>query len=133
MKQPDLICSLICDDVRREDNGKGILIGIFSTLNSILFPFVAEFHVFNVWTNGTGRFEEQTVVIDPDGRQLSAVGPIAFTLPDDAHRHYLNHAFRVAFTRPGRYFIKTLLGGEEKLTLPFDVVGEEEQISSSHT
>ena len=36
--KPDLQFSVVCDDVRREDNGKFMLLGIFEAINAKEFP-----------------------------------------------------------------------------------------------
>ncbi len=121
LKEPDLFCTLTCDDVRREANGKGMLIGIFSNLNSIAFPFAAEFHVFSGWSNGIGAYEHQTLILDPDESLLFEGEPIPFTLREEHQRHYVNERLRIEFARPGRHFVTILLGGQPRLTLSLDV------------
>lgn len=82
MIAPDLIYSVLCDEVRREDNGKWILLGLFDDWSVPAFPFeIPRCSIVNKWCNGQGFFVQQTRLIDSDDRVLIQSEPVEFDLP----------------------------------------------------
>ncbi|MGI5869712.1 MAG: DUF6941 family protein [Kiritimatiellia bacterium] len=72
---PDLQFSILCDDVRREDNGKFILIGIFDSLRFRTLPSAPpRICVVNRWCCGSGVFKQVTRIIGPDGVEPIGIG-----------------------------------------------------------
>ena len=128
MIQPDLQFSVLCDDVRREHNGKFILIGLFEVIGSRTFPAVhPRFTVINRWSNGVGKFSQQIRLISGETDQV--VGrdrEIPFELRDTHHRHTVVSIFSgLRFEKAGAYWVEVLLKGELKLRYPFDLVAIE--------
>lgn len=68
-----ILSALICDDVRREDNGKEILIGVYS--GSILIPTIPANIMLTAWINmevhGPCEFDFEIRVLDPSDRQIA--------------------------------------------------------------
>src|SRR5258706_3556208 len=64
---PDLQCSLICEEVRREVTGNFFLIGVINFIHVPQVPVVAfKLSLFNLWTAGVGQFVETMRLIAPD-------------------------------------------------------------------
>ena len=67
-----ILSALICDDVRREDNGKEILIGVYS--GSIAIPTIPANITLTAWINmeihGPCEFDFEIRVLDPSDRQV---------------------------------------------------------------
>lgn len=81
---PKLKDLLICDDVRKEDNGKHIFIGVYPEGNiNILgnIPYVFPKLCFIVkFEGGKGKFMFDAVLKDPDNKNLISLpaGPVIF-------------------------------------------------------
>ena len=59
--KPDLQFSIVCDSIRREDNGKLMFIGIFEVIGAKNFPAKhPQLFIANRWIKGMGRFKEKT-------------------------------------------------------------------------
>lgn len=75
-KEPKLTLSsvILCDDVRREDNGKDILIGVYT--GDVLVPKFPISMSICLWllmkTKGMGDFERSVRVLDPAGKIIAA-------------------------------------------------------------
>src|SRR5258706_14921916 len=64
---PDLQCSLLCEDVRQEVNGKFLLIGVLHSIPVPQVPITAHRLLFcNRWTAGVGEFLQTLRLIAPD-------------------------------------------------------------------
>lgn len=112
--KPDLQFSVLCDDVRREDNGKFMLIGIFEAVAMPRYPAVyPRFNVVNRWCNGQGRYRQKVRIMGPDNQVISEVPEAEVALPETmasvtAHAVFMN----VTIPGPGRYWIEVLLDGD---------------------
>jgi hypothetical protein len=47
MRKLKLVCGIVCDDIRREDNGKEIIIGVYS--GSIVVPQFPATLLLSLW------------------------------------------------------------------------------------
>ena len=64
--KPNLQFSVLCDDVRREDNGKFMLIGLFEAINAKKFPATHQvLFVVNRWCKGSGTFTQKIRIVNP--------------------------------------------------------------------
>ena len=116
MIEPDLLYSVLCDEVRREDNGKLMLLGLFEQIAVGGFP---THHpaccVINKWCNGEGRYTQQTRFVDEDDRVLVAGEEVPFELAGmDVHFTAVQMFGGLPVLRPGRIFVEVLLSGELK-------------------
>lgn len=114
--KPDLQFSVLCDDVRREDNGKLMLIGLYEIIGGaeypLLYPGMA---VVNRWCNGLGEFRQRVRFVDSENHILveTAESPIHLSeLRDTVTTVSLLRG--VLVPRPGRYAMEVLLDGELK-------------------
>lgn len=116
MVEPDLLFSVLCDEVRREDNGKLMLLGLFEQIAVAQFPAQhPECCVINKWCNGIGQWTQQTRFVDEDDRVLMQDQPINFDLPGlDSHFTAVQVFCGLNLPAPGRVFIEVLLNGELK-------------------
>ena len=86
--KPTLLFSVLCDDIRREHNGKFILIGLFETIGAKKFPAIhPTLYVMNCWISGLGTFNQRSRIIDKDGHVLAEDKETAFTLKDLKSKH----------------------------------------------
>ncbi len=118
--EPALLYSVLCDDVRREDNGKFILLGLFETVGAREFPAVHPvLFVVNGWIGGVGNFRQYSRILDPAGAELARDQETAFELSTLKSRHSVIARFNnLELPRPGEYAVEVLLNGDLKLRYP---------------
>ncbi len=117
---PDLQCSLLCEDVRREVTGNFILIGVIDYARVPQFPVTAmKICVFNRWTAGLGNFVESCRLIAPDQTTVLRKGDVKFVLQDPAlHSTNVTVWGQVKFEEAGTYFVEVLVDDVMKLRYP---------------
>lgn len=118
---PDLQCSILCDDVRQENNGKFILIGIFDSLRLRSLPSGPHrVCVVNRWCCGVGAFKQLTRFVGPDGTEPVAIGrevEIKLGAQEQTATSveiFMNPVFKV----PGVHWVEILLEGQLRLRYP---------------
>jgi hypothetical protein len=117
---PDLQCSLACEDVRREANGKFIIIGVVNYIFVQQLPLNARLCIFNQWTAGLGQFRENVRVLAPDQTVVSK-GEVKFDLKDPSQHASNLNLFGLRFDKPGVYHIEVLVDDVMKLRYPLPV------------
>ncbi|MBI1871560.1 MAG: hypothetical protein HYS07_10250 [Chlamydiae bacterium] len=117
---PDLQFSILCDDVRREHNGKLILLGLFETIGAARFPVVhPTLFVVNRWCNGVGEYRQNTVLRKPDNSVLAEDEVTMIQLNDLKAKHTVIARFNnLRFEGPGEYAVEIRLDGELKIRYP---------------
>jgi hypothetical protein len=117
---PDLQFSVLCDDVRREHNGKMILLGLFETIGANRFPVShPTLFVVNRWCNGVGEFRQHTVVRNPDNTILAEDSVTVVKLDDLKAKHTVIARFNnLRFPQAGEYGIEIRLDDEIKIRYP---------------
>ena len=120
---------MLCDEVRREDNGKLILLGLFEQIAVAQFPAQhPQLCIVNKWCNGAGSWTQQTRLVDQDDRVLAQDRSITFELSgSDAHFTAIQMFVGVTLHAPGRVFIEVLLNGELKQRYALHVMATERQ------
>ena len=119
--RPNLQFSVVCDDVRREDNGKFMLIGIFEAINAREFP--ARHHtmfVANRWCKGEGSFTQKIRIINTkDKSVIFQTEEQPFQLADiDTHHTIISKFNNLLFQDPGKYWVEVFLNNELILNYP---------------
>jgi hypothetical protein len=117
---PDLQFTILCDDVRREHNGKLILLGLFETVGAPRFPVQhPTLYVVNRWCNGVGEYRQNTVIRQPDNSILAEDAVTVVKLDDLKAKHTVIARFNnLRFATPGEYGIEIRLDGEIKIRYP---------------
>lgn len=126
--KPDLQFSIVCDSIRREDNGKMMFIGIFEVIGARTFPAKHhELFIANRWIKGAGRFTEKTKVVNlKDNKMIVETNEVSFELKDINSAHTVISKFiNIVFPEPGKYQVEVLLGGETVRCYPIIVVQEQ--------
>ncbi len=120
---PALLYSVLCDDVRREDNGKFILLGLFETVGAREFPAShPTLFVVNGWIAGVGAFRQYSRILDPNGHELARDQETPFQLQTLRSRHSVIARFNnLELPQPGEYAVEVLLNGDLKLRYPLVV------------
>ncbi len=126
---PTLLFSVMCDDVRREDNGKFILIGLFETIGAKKFPAIhPTLFIINCWTSGIGNLRQRSRIISKNGDILAEDKETTFSLQDLKAKHRVIARFNgLKFDSAGEYAVEVLLNGDLKVRYPLlvkEVEGE---------
>ena len=114
---PALLYSIVCDDVRREENGKFILLGLFETIGAREFPAVHPIlFVVNGWIGGVGTFRQYSRILDPQGQEIARDQETSFQLANLKARHSVIARFNnLELPAAGEYAIEILLDGDLKV------------------
>jgi hypothetical protein len=118
---PDLQAALLCDDVRQENNGKFILIGLFDAIFAQQWPLrYARLFVVTRWCSGSGQFTQRTRILRPDQKTPVAESrPIRFQMNDpEVLVTNIEGFFNLEFQSAGTHWIEVLLGDEMKIRFP---------------
>jgi hypothetical protein len=119
--KPNLQFSVVCDDVRREDNGKFMLLGIFEAINAKEFP--ARHHslyVANRWCKGEGEFTQKIRIVNSlDKSIVFQTEEQKFELNDiDTHHTIISRFNNLLFNNAGKYWVEIFLNNELMLNYP---------------
>lgn len=126
--KPDLQFSIICDSIRREDNGKMMFIGIFEVIGAKNFPATHhELFIANRWIKGMGRFTERTRIVNSkDSKIVAETRAVDFELKGiDASHTVISKFVNIAFPEPGKYHVEVILNGEVIRYYPLTVAQEQ--------
>ena len=119
--KPNLQFSVMCDDVRREDNGKFMLLGLFEAINARKFPAThPSLFVANRWCKGQGSFIQKIRIVNPKNNALIfQTDEQHFEIPDiDRHHTLISKFNNLVFPAPGKYWVEILLDNELVLNYP---------------
>ena len=119
--RPNLQFSVLCDDVRREDNGKFILIGLFEAITAKSFPAThPALFVVNRWCKGQGSFLQKIKIVNSKDKSIVfQTNDQAFELPDiDGHHTLISKVNNLEFKVPGKYWVEVVIDGELILNYP---------------
>jgi hypothetical protein len=121
---PDLQCSLLCEEVRREANGNFFLVGVVDLIRVPRLPVVAfKLSLFNRWTAGVGQFVETSRFVAPDQTTVLCKSEGKFSLKDAALQATNVTIFgQVEFKTAGTYYVEVLVDDVMKLRYPVPVL-----------
>jgi len=117
---PSLLYSVMCDDVRREDNGKFIFIGLFEAIGSKTFPIVhSTLYVINCWCSGLGAFKQKTRIVNRQGTLLAEDNETSFSLSSLKSKYKVIARFNnLKFEKPDEYAVEIVLNNDLKIRYP---------------
>ena len=118
---PDLQTALLCDDVRQENNGKFILIGLFDAIFAPQWPLrYPRLFVVTRWCSGSGEFTQRTRLLRPDQKNLVTEGrPIRFKMNDpESLVTNIEAFFNLEFLEAGTHWMEIHLENELKIRFP---------------
>ncbi|MCX5687292.1 MAG: hypothetical protein NTV71_01375 [Candidatus Omnitrophica bacterium] len=125
--KPDLQFSIVCDSIRREDNGKMMFIGIFEVIGAKNFPVTHnELFIANRWIKGMGNFTEKTrIMSSKDNKVAVETKDVSFELKAIESSHTVISKFmNIVFHEPGKYQIEVLLNNEVVRCYPLVIAQE---------
>ena len=121
---PDLQAALLCDDVRQENNGKFILIGLFDTIFAPQWPLrYPRLFVVTRWCSGNGQFTQRTRFLRPDQKTpLVETRPITFRMNDpETLVTNIEAFFNLDFLGAGTHWIEVMIENQMKIRFPLRV------------
>ena len=81
------LCAIFCDDIRREDNGKELLIGVYS--GSLQLPVFPAPVMLSVWVpferSGIGKVPIEFRLLGPDDDRVIGYGTIVLDFTESDH------------------------------------------------
>jgi len=118
--KPDLQFSVLCDDVRREDNGKLILIGLFEMVGGPAYPMTyPSLHVVNRWCNGEGDYSQRVRLVSGDNTVIVETQETPVQLREIMANITAVSIFRnIVLPKAGKYWVEVLLDGDLKQRYP---------------
>jgi hypothetical protein len=125
--RPDLQFSIVCDSIRREDNGKMMFIGIFEVIGARTFPATHhELFIANRWIKGMGGFTEKTRIVNSkDNKIVAETRDVDFELKGIEMSHTVISKFvNIVFYEAGKYQVEVILNGEIMRYYPLIVAQE---------
>jgi len=125
--KPDLQFSIVCDSIRREDNGKMMFIGIFEVIGARTFPATHhELFIANRWIKGMGSFTEKARITNSkDNKVVVETRDVNFELKGIESSHTVISKFvNIVFHEPATYQVEILLNGEVVRYYPLIVTQE---------
>ena len=118
---PQLVYSILCDDVRIEMGNKLSMMGIFESIYLPMFPAVIlRFSTVNHWI-GVGEFQTQVRVISPDGREVAVSGASMFRIEPQGYADNVTFFANVHLDRAGTYSVQTSIDGRVVAERPLHV------------
>jgi len=125
LDKPELQFSVICDDIRREDNGKLILLGLFEVIATRTFPAIhSRLFIVNRWCKWDGSFKEKARIVCSETKEIIVQSSeVEVKLADFSNHHTVISQFdSVKFPAPGKYFVEILLNGELFRYFPINLI-----------
>ena len=109
-RQPRLLYTILCDDVRLEVGHKLSLIGVFQSLVVQQFPVsLIKFAVVNHWS-GEGSYLSEVRILTPDRQQPVVLSqPASFEVAPGGFADNVSFFVNVTFPAPGQYWVQTLV------------------------
>jgi len=121
---PDLQCSLICEQVRREANGNFFLIGVLDGLVLPQFPIqLPALCAFTRWTSGIGQFICTLRLLAPDQETVIQKGEVKFQMKDpQRNATTILLLQQIRLPQPGVYFVEVMVDDVMKVRYPLTVI-----------
>jgi len=119
--KPALQFTLLCDDIRREDNGKFMFLGLFETIGGLRFPLKhPRLYVANRWCKGVGNFTEKIRLLQEEtAAAIIQSQETSFELKGIEHYHTsINRFDGIVFPSAGKYFVEILLDNDLVISYP---------------
>ncbi len=119
--KPNLQFSVLCDDVRREENGKFMLIGLFEAINARHFPAThGMMFIVNRWCKGEGSFTQKVRIVNTKDKSIVfQTEDQPFELADiDRHHTLISRFNNLVFPNSGKYWVDVFLNNELVLNYP---------------
>jgi len=126
---PTLQASVICEDVRQENNGMQSLIGVLNIIPAANIPVgLLKLALWTRWVGGLGKFKQSARILAPDGATVLGEAAVEFELLDVlAQATNVNFFAGMQFNAFGTYTIEISLDDKKVIHYPFHVLQIQQQ------
>ena len=121
---PTLQASVICEDVRQENNGMQSLVGVLNIIPATNIPVgLLKMAIWTRWVGGVGKFKQSVRVLAPDGTTVLGEAEVDFEIQDViAQATNVNFFAGIQFNEFGSYAVEISLDGKKVIHYPFHVL-----------
>lgn len=121
---PTLQASVICEDVRQENNGMQTLVGVLNVIPATNVPVgLLKLAIWTRWVGGAGKFKQTARILAPDGATALGEAAVEFEMQDVIGQATNVHFFAgLQFKEFGTYKVEISLDGKEAIHYPFHVL-----------
>ncbi|XHR30006.1 MAG: DUF6941 family protein [Chthoniobacteraceae bacterium] len=125
---PTLQASVVCEDVRQENNGMQSLVGVLNLIPATKVPVgLLKLAVWTRWVGGIGKFKQKARILAPDKTVLGEA-EVEFELQDTiGQATNVNFFAGVQFKEFGTYQVEIYVEDKEIIHYPFHVVQVQQQ------
>ena len=131
----DVAFALLADAANISREGKLNILGVFERIQGTKFPLTwPRMVLVTRFIASAAEFGSEKaldiVTLDADGKQLGRVsGKMKIQKGAPGRMLKINHIFpmTLTFPTPGQYSIEVLVGGESKVTVPLEVVQQQQK------
>ncbi|MEI8233364.1 MAG: hypothetical protein WCH57_01615 [Verrucomicrobiota bacterium] len=126
---PTLQASVICEDVRQENNGMQTLVGVLNVIPAANVPVgLLKLAIWARWVGGNGQFKQTTRILGPDGTTALGEAAVEFALKDViGQATNVNFFAGIQFKEFGTYTVEISLDGKKAIHYPFHVLQIQQQ------
>ena len=126
---PTLQASVICEDVRQENNGMQSLVGVLNVIPAAKVPVgLLKLALWTRWVGGLGAFKQNARILAPDGQTVLGEAAVDFELKDViGQATNVNFFAGVQFKEFGTYTVEISLGDKVVIHYPFHVLQTQQQ------
>ena len=121
--EPKLLYTILCDEVRREDNGKWMFLGLFESIGVAALPAThPQCCIVNKWLGDDGSWTQRTRVVDSNHKVLAQSEDLPFELKGQNNSFTAVQLFQsLPLESEETLWIEILLGNEVKQRYPLRV------------
>jgi hypothetical protein len=126
---PTLQASVICEDVRQENNGMQTLVGVLNVIPAANIPVgLLKLAIWTRWIGGVGAFKQSVRILAPDGTTALGEAAVEFEMKDViGQATNVNFFAGMQFKEFGTYTVEISLDGKEMIHYPFHVLQAQQQ------
>jgi len=121
---PTLQASVICEDVRQENNGMQSLVGVLHVIPAAATPVgMLKMAIWTRWVGGIGKYKQSARLLAPDGKTVLSESAVEFEMKDVlAPATNVNFFAGMQFKEFGVYTVEISLNDEKIIAYPFHVI-----------
>lgn len=126
---PTLQASVICEDVRQENNGMQSLVGVLNIIPAANVPVgLLKLALWTRWVGGVGKFKQSARLLAPDGATVLGEATVEFELLDViGQATNVNFFAGMQFNEFGSYAVEISLDDKKVIHYPFHVLQVQQQ------
>lgn len=126
---PTLQASVICEDVRQENNGMQSLVGVLNIIPAANVPVgLLKMAIWTRWVGGVGKFKQSARILAPDGSTVLGEAAVDFELQETiGQATNVNFFAGMQFSEFGSYTVEISLNDKVVIHYPFHILQIQQQ------